>query len=268
MNHSITVYSNLKTTVAQIFSTLSLKVREHSKGRKPTLNNIEAVTCAILKQKQNIETKKSLFEIVEPPCTYNTFVRAINGTGKYVACIIGMVLKALGRDAHQIKFTDATDIPVCLLKNSKRHRTMRGLAHYSKTGKGFFFGLKLHLSADVEGRVLALTFTPGNSDDRALFRKMNEKLKGLFVADAGYISKDLTRDFFIEGERVLITALRTNMKKLATDWQSALLALRMKVEVHFRMLKVVYGIVTSLPRSIDGYLTHYLASIAAHLLAT
>ena len=166
-----------------------------------------------------------------------------------------------------MKFTDATDIPVCLLKNSKHHRTMRGVAAYSKNSKGFFFGLKLHLSADVKGRVVALRLTPGNSDDRAIFKKMNEKLRGLFVADAGYISRELAEDFFIEDERLLITAVRANMKKLASNWQIALLNLRMKVEVHFRMLKVIYGLVTSLPRSVDGYLTHYLAAIAAHVLA-
>lgn len=267
MNESITVYQNLKTTVAQIFSSLKLKVREHDKGRKPALTNVESVTCAILKQKQNIATKKSLFKIVEPPCKYNAFVCAINRSQKYLALIIGVVLRVLGKEAHAIKFTDATDIPVCLNKNAKTHRTMRGLAQWSKTGKGFFFGLKLHLSADVKGRVLALRLTPGNSDDRAIFKKMNAKLRGLFVADAGYISKELARDFFIKGERLLITALRANMRQLAADWQVTLLNLRMRVEVHFRMLKVVYGLVTSLPRSVDGYLTHHLAAIVAHVLA-
>ena len=66
---------------------------------------------------------------------------------------------------------------------------------------------------------------------------------------------------------MLITAVRANMKQMATHFQIALLNLRMKVETHFRMLKVIYGLVTSLPRSIDGYLTHYLAAIAAHVLA-
>ena len=267
MNESITVYQNLKTIVAHAFSSLKLKAREHSKGRKPALTNIEGTTCAILKQKQNIATKKSLWKIMEPPCGYNAFVRAINASGKYLAFIIGVMTRLLGDEARDPKFTDATDIPVCLNKNANTHRTMRGLAQWSKTGKGFFFGLKLHLSADVRGRVLALRLTPGNSGDRAIFKKMNEKLKGLFVADAGYLSKELARDFFKEGERMLITAVRANMKQLATDWQIALLNLRMRVEIHFRMLKVVYGLVTSLPRSVDGYLTHYLAALAAHVLA-
>ena len=43
---------------------------------------------------------------------------------------------------------------------------------------------------------------------------------------------------------MLITAVRANMKQAATRFQIALLNLRMKVETHFRMLKVVYGLVT------------------------
>jgi hypothetical protein len=93
MNESITIYQNLKTIVAQAFGSLKLNVREHPKGRKPTLNNIESVTCAILKQKQNIASKKSLFEILEPPCEYNAFVRSINRAGKYLALVVGVVMK-------------------------------------------------------------------------------------------------------------------------------------------------------------------------------
>lgn len=267
MNTFLTIYNNLKTIVSKIFRTLKLNEREHPKGRKPLLTNPEAVTCAILKQRQNIASKKSLYEILEPPCSYNRFVVALNRSVKYLARIVTVLLSHFRTHAHPVKFTDSTDIPVCLNKNGKSHRTMKGLAAWSKTGKGWFYGLKLHLSADAEGRVLALRFTPGNSDDRGIFRKMNEKLRGLFVADAGYVSTKLERDFFREGERAVITATRANMQKLATPFQIALLNLRMKVEIHFRVLKVCYGLVTFLPRSVDGYLTHYLASVAAHLLA-
>lgn len=265
MNTFLTIYRTLKTIVTRIFHSLKLKEREHPKGRKPMLSNSEAATCAILKQKQYIATKKSLYEILEPPLSYQKFVDAINRTAPYLARIIAALLSLARQNSHLIKFTDATDIPVCLPKNGKRHKTMQGLAAWSRTGKGSFFGLKLHLSADLKGKVLALKFTPGNSDDRAIFKRMNRKLKGLFVADAGYVSKDLERDFFMEGERMLITATRKNMKKLATPIHIALLNLRMRVEIHFRILKVCYGLVTSFPRSIDGYLTHYLSAICAYL---
>lgn len=266
METTLTIYHTLNTIVTQIFQSLNLKEREHPKGRKPTLTNSESVTCAILKQRQNIATKKSLYEILEPPCKYNAFVRALNQAGTCLARIAAALLSLARKNPHLLKFTDSTDIPVCLPKNAKHHKTMQGLAAWSKTGKGSFFGLKLHLSADLKGRVLALKFTPGNSDDRAIFKKMNEKLKGIFVADAGYVSKELERDFFREGERMLITATRKNMKKLATAAHIALLNLRMRVEIHFRVLKLCCGLVTSFPRSVDGYLAHYLSSICAYLI--
>ena len=244
MNTFLTIYRTLKTIVTQIFNVLKLKEREHPKGRKPTLSNIEAATCAILKQKQNIATKKLLWEILEPPLSYQKFVDAINRVAPYLMRIIAALLSLARRNPHLIKFTDATDIPVCLPKNTKRHKTMQGLAAWSHTGKGSFFGLKLHLSADLEGKALALKFTPGNSDDRAIFKKMNKKLRGIFVADAGYVSNELERDFFIEGERMVVTAIRKNMKKVATAAHIALLNLRMRVEIHFRVLKLCYGLIT------------------------
>ena len=267
MNYFITKFSSLKTIVSQFFITLKFKEREHRKGRKPILTNSEIVAAVIWKQRQNIATKKSLYEILEPSCSYNRFVVALNRTAKYLAAIITAIMKFLQTQARPIKFTDSTDIPVCLNKNAGHHKTMRGLSHWSKTGKGSFYGLKLHLSADCEGRVLALKLTPGNSDDRSIFKKMNVKLKGLFVADAGYVSEALERDFFIENERLLITDARKNMKRVATPFHIALLNFRMRVEIHFRVLKLCYGLVTSFPRSIDGYLTHYLAAITAHLIS-
>ena len=266
MNTYLTVYSTLKTTVTHIFRLLNLPEREHPKGRKPILTNSEAVTVAILKQRQNVATKKSFFDILEPSCTYNTFVRAINGTATYLTRVVAALLALSRAETHPVKFTDATDIPVCLNKNAKRHQTMRSLAQWGKTGKGYFYGLKLHLSADLRGKVLALTFTPGNSDDRKVFREMNRKLRGLFVADAGYVSRDLERDFFVEGERMVIIAVRSNMKKLATAAHVTLLNLRMRVEIHFRVVKLCHGLVTSFPRSLDGYLTHYLAAVCAYLI--
>lgn len=267
METTLTIYHTLKSTIAQIFHSLKLKDREHPKGRKPTLSNIEAATCAILKQRQNIATKKSLWEILEPPLSYQKFADALNRVAHYLARIIAALLSLARANPHFVKFTDSTDIPVCLPKNAKHHKTMQGLAAWSKTGKGWFFGLKLHLSADLQGRILALKFTPGNSDDRAVFKKMNAKLRGFFVADAGYLSKDLEREFFIEGERMMITAVRSTMRKLATRAHILFLNLRMRVEIHFRVLKLCYGLVTSFPRSIDGYLTHYLSSLCAYLVA-
>ena len=95
---------------------------------------------------------------------------------------------------------------------------------------------------------------------------MNADLRGIFVADAGYISKDLEKEFYIENKRILFAKPKANMEKLITDWQNALYETRMLIEINFRNLKMFHNLITSLPRSIDGYLGNYVYSLLAYVL--
>ena len=63
---------------------------------------------------------------------------------------------------HPVKHTDATDIPVCSLRKAARHKTIAGLASWGKTGKGWFYGLKLHLTTNLKRKIVSLRFTSGN----------------------------------------------------------------------------------------------------------
>ena len=83
---------------------------------------------------------------------------------------------------------------------------------------------------------------------------------------AGYISKDLEREFYIEHKRVLFVKPRANMNKLATEWQINLYNTRMLIELNFRSFKMYHKLITSLPRSIDGYLGSYAYSLLAYVL--
>lgn len=266
LNFQIQIYDTLKNAVQKVYTFLHLEKHESTVGRKLSISLIDSITLAIFKQ-QNIATKQSLYDMTAPRCTYKTFVEAINRAGAYLLLFIALILKTNRKAAHVVKFTDSTDLPVCLLKNAKANKTMRSIASFSKTGKGWFFGLKLHVTSDLEGRILAIRITSGNSDDRAIFKKMNRLLRGIFVADAGYISESLQREFFIENERVAIITPRANMRKIATPIQLFLQSLRMKIESHFRDMKLFQGLVTSLPRSWNGFFTHYLAAITAHCMA-
>ena len=263
----ITIYNNRRNKVYHLYQTLHLEQHENRKGRPLKLSLLDSLTLVLFKQKQNIGTKKSLFGIIAPHCSYKTLVMSLLRVLKQLTHLIGFFLAWNRQHAHLVKHTDATDLPVCLLKNSKRHQTMSALSGYSKTGKGWFYGLKLHLTSDLAGQVLALRFTSANSDDRQVCREMNDKLRGLFVADAGYISSQLERDLFIENERAIKIIPRANMKKLATAFDVWLLNTRMKVEVNFRNLKLFYGPLSSFPRSIDGYLANYLSAVLAYLIA-
>jgi hypothetical protein len=143
---------------------------------------------------------------------------------------------------------------------------MREYAHWGKTRKGWFYGLKLHLTIDAKGRILSFSFTAGNIDDRAQFMLLNKFLAGVFVADAGYVSKKLAREFYEEGVRILITKPQKKMKKIATEAQNKLYDSRAFIETVFRNLKLFDGMVSSLPRSVGGYVGNYFYAIAARML--
>ena len=52
-----------------------------------------------------------------------------------------------------------------------------------------------------------------------------------------------------------------------TKFEEALYGTRMRIEYNFRCLKLFYGLVTSLPRSVNGYLAHYVHSLLAYHVA-
>jgi hypothetical protein len=264
---ALTLYNNIKDKVIVLYQKLNLKKHEKTKGRKLSISIVDSLTLALYKQNRKIQTKKSLFEMTGLACSYKTFVESLNRVARFLARFISVLLTINRQSSNIVKHTDSTDIPVCLNKNASRHKTMSMFSSWSKTGKGWFYGLKLHLTSDLNGKILAIRFTSGNSNDRKVCREMNDKLRGLFVADAGYISSELEKDFFIENERAIFIMPRANMKKLASALDIFLLNTRMKVEVNFRNLKLFFGLLTSLPRSIDGYLANYLSSILAYMIA-
>jgi hypothetical protein len=244
-----------------------LAAREKTKGRKPALPIPEIISLALLKQRNSMATKKAVCETCEPDCSYKTLVVNMNRFARLAAVMLALIMRVNRAIAHTLKHTDSTDIPVCMNKNASRHRTMAQLADWGRTGKGWFYGLKLHITADLQRRVLAVRFTAGNIHDKTMFIKLNKGLFGIFVADAAYLSKELQREFYQEHRRILFTGSRKNMRTLMTSEQRRLLNTRMTIEINFRNLKQFYGLITSLPRSVDGYLANYIYSLLAYLVA-
>jgi len=144
---------------------------------------------------------------------------------------------------------------------------MKGIAAFGHSGKGIFYGLKMHITTDLKRQMLTVKFSAGNVPDKEMFIPLNKDLLGLFVADAGYIGKKLARDFYQEGKRILIAKPRKNMKKLMTKFEEQLYGTRMLIELNFRNLKLFYGLLSSLPRSVNGYLAHYIYSLLAYHVA-
>lgn len=266
MNPALAVYNELKEKVTFLYHKLKLFTYEHTTGRKLSLSVIETITLALYKQTQNIQTKIALWRDFKPPCSYKTLVVNMNRYALLALTILMRILRTNRLHAHPVKHTDSTDIPVCLNKNAKSHRTMSGLAAWGHSGKGLYYGIKLHLTSDLNRSMLAIRLSPANTHGTTIFRKMNADLDGVFVADAEFVSEKLQREFYQEHRRILFAQPRKNMRKLITAFQYRLYNTRMIIELNFRNLKLFFGLITSLPRSVSGYLAHYFYSLLAYAL--
>lgn len=265
MNLTIQPYNFILTKVQFLIKQLNLKLVKNT-GRPLSISPAHLIALGLFWKKQSVKTIKSLWQIFSLTCCYKTLTVLLKKFAPTIALILSVIMRENREVAHLVKHTDATDIPVCLNKNAKQHRTMSSLADWGYAAKGHYYGLKMNITTDLAGRLLALHFASGNGDDRKAFAKMNRDINGIFIADAGYVSKDLAKEFFIENRRILLAKPRANMKKLATAMFNKLYDTRMLIEQHFRNLKEFFGLVASLPRSIDGYLANYLYSLLAYVL--
>lgn len=265
MNTTISVYNNILTKVKFFFKQLQLKISK-STGRPLAIKAEETIALSLFKQSNGIKTKKSIWKIFDLKCSYKTLCVNMNRLALCALLILKSIFFWNQKHSHVVKHTDSTDIPVCLNKNASRHKTMNGLADWGHSGKGFFYGLKMTITTDLKRKMLGVRFCSGNGNDRETFKKINRDMEGIFVADAGYISKDLERDFYIENRRILLAKPQKKMKRILTEWQNALYETRMQIELNFRNLKMFHNLETSLPRSIDGYLGNYVHSLLAYVL--
>lgn len=264
------IYEKLKKVVANIVDRLNITIKkQNNKGRKPKIDLVKGLTLALYLKQSTRTTKKSLFCDLKNllSCSYKTFVVTLNKLSVYALKILFFLLKIGRKNAHIVKFTDSTNIPVCLNKNANKHKTMKHLADWGNSGHGFYFGLKMTLTRDFKGRILGIKFTSPKKNDREIFKEINKDLDGVFIADSGYTSKNLERSFYKEGKRIAIIKPRKNMKKLATPFEIFLYNTRFRIEFDFRNLKLFYGLITSLPRSINGYIANYIYALLSYVLA-
>lgn len=259
------IVAKLKALVSLFLPYCNLKEFINKTGRKLALPIIEILTLGLFWHLQGIVTKKSVYDLLSLAayCSYKTFVVNTNRFAPVALQIITLILKHNRQFARVIKFTDATDIPVCLLKNVDHHKTMKDLASMSKSSKGWYYGMKLHLTADFQGKILALRITSADGSDRQTAKDMNKDLWGVIILDSGYVSKELQDEMNIESKRWWLVKPYKTMKKLATMFENLLYDTRMMIETNFRNLKLFLGLVSSIPRSFTGYLANYVYAIWA-----
>lgn len=266
---TLSILTNLKRIVTHISIAYNLNTSVAPTGRPRKISIIDALTLALYQHTSTRGTKISVYRDLKNVlhCSYKTLVVSMNNSAVLAKKILSILMNVFAKEAHPIKYTDATDIPVCLKKNMDKHKTMKCIAGLGHSSKGWYYGLKMTMTRDDNGRILGIRFTHPSMNDRDIFRRINRNLMGILVADAGYVSKQMEQDMHLEHERILLIRPYKTMKRLATFWQLAVYKGRFKIEFDFRCLKLFHGLVTSMPRSISGYLANYLHSLLSFILA-
>lgn len=166
------------------------------------------------------------------------------------------VIRKYCKQGVSLQFADATALPVCKNKREFSHKVAKRIATRSKGGMGWYYGFKLHLVSDVQGRILAWRITTATIDDRKGLALVWSELTSMIIADAGYLGSNW-QEAVADLHLTLMTGVKKIMKKLMTRWQHILLKARQIVESVFSVIKFRLGMDSSLPRSEAGFFAHY-----------
>jgi len=249
---------------AWVDDALPKRIVEERRGRPLLISDAEMVTILIwnillLKQKTWKDLHRFLlhYHAKDFPHLpkYSAFIlachRATMSSLRLLQCL-------LNTDAP-VKILDGTMLPVCKHKRADSHRVARGIADFGKNWQGWHFGFKLHASVDRENKLCAIAFTPANVHEKHLVPHLLGKTTRIAVADLSYGGKELReRIWKTKGTFILTTAFPGQKQKIVAPWQLSLLAERSKIESVFDYLKEHLHLVTSFPRSVFGYLAHYV----------
>lgn len=194
------------------------------------------------------------------PC-YTKFVEHCHKAIPHLAYLLEQTFNANA----PIKLIDSTMLPVCRTCRGKNHKVAKGHAAWGKNHQGWWFGFKLHALCDLGGNLCGILFTPANEADSQQIPKLINEVTKILVGDGGYNARVMREKMWKEHHCFVLAPPHPKQKqKLTSKAQVALLRAREKIECVFDYLKNHLNLVTSFPRSINGYLLNYLRNLLGY----
>ena len=140
---------------------------------------------------------------------------------------------------------------------------MKILATKTNNGMRWYYGLKLHIIIEPSGSIINARITTASTYDTVGHKMfLSTYPNSIYIGDKGYLSKK-NSEIASRYNSLIYTPLRKNMKcySITNKDQQRYKSIRKKVETTFSLLKTRYNLVSTLPRSLNGYLSHYIRSI-------
>jgi hypothetical protein len=259
-HHIVDLYFWVDSTLAKQLS--------GNRGRPVLVSDSEVVTMLIwntvtLKQHnlKDIFNAVSLYHRKDFPTLpkYSSFVSHCHKVLPQFFELIELLLQS-----SDVGIVDSTMIEVCKMQRADSHKVAKGKAQFGKNWQGWHYGFKLHTTITLKGELSAIHFTGANEYDAQTLPKLINKQEVL-VGDTLYGASAMRKFIWEEYGTVIISPpFPKQNKKVATPWQNTLLNLRSKIESVFDYLKNHLHLVSSFPRSMGGYLIHYLRVLVSY----
>jgi|ERR1700683_64140 len=186
--------------------------------------------------------------------TYGAFVAHCHRLLPQLLELLGQVLVPA-----ELQLVDSTKLPVCRNHRADNYKVAAGLVGWGHNWQGTWFGFKLHAAIDPLGRLSAVTFTPADVYDGKVTVRLVRPETRIVVGDSHYGGSVDRAKLWREHGVIVVAPVHYKQKtQLMAQWQQVLLDLRAKIESTFDALKEHLPLVSSFPRSLNGYLLHYV----------
>lgn len=241
-----------------------------TRGRPPVLSSPEVITLlmwsTMVLQQKNLKDVYRMLSVYhradfkELPA-YNTFVDEVHRALPLCFELLTQLLSS----TEAVRIMDATMLPVCKLHRVDSYKVAKNIATFGKNWQGWHYGFKLHASVSLDGRLCGIALTNASVYDAQMEHLILNEHARLAVGDTLYGASVMRKRMWRRYGTIIIAPPHPKQKKKMTaPWQIELLNIRSKIESVFDYLKEHLHLVSSFPRSMSGYLVHYMRILLAY----
>jgi len=259
-NHIVDLYSWVDDTLPKQISSKT--------GRPVLVSDAEIITILIwntvvLKQQtlKDIFNALNLYHRQDFPTLpkYSSFVSHCHQVLPQLLNLLETLLQS-----SDVGIVDSTMLEVCKMHRADSHKVAKNKAQFGKNWQGWHYGFKLHATINLTGILSSIHFTGANEYDAQALPHLINKQK-LIVGDTLYGASVMKKHIWEKYGTIIISPTWPKQnKKVSAPWQNALLNVRSKIESVFDYLKNHLHLVSSFPRSMGGYLVHYLRVLVSY----
>lgn len=236
---------------------------------RPAFTDAEVLTIALMQSPLRVASLKQTYRLIQTNygsafprlCSYQQWLARLHRLGD----LVGLLIEA-ARQTDGFRFSlyviDSKPIPVC---KPIRHRVVRLLreagAYFSKTSVGWFFGFKLHVLLNTDGRIVSAALTAANLADREAALWLAQAADGgIVVADQSYGGPETCEALARQADLLVLTSRAVRPKK------GLMSRVRQPIETFFaklchRFIDKVYS------RSFEGLWTSIRLKLLAYNLS-